>query len=121
MHSAIIGRLYAFEAGHWLPKVPEDHKCSRKHGHNYEFEVVISGPINSVGFVIDFWDLDEVVNPIIQIVDHRMLNDIEGLENPTAEYIAHWILSKISPSFTGWKISVKVFETKKCWALAKNY
>lgn len=107
-----ITRRYAFEAGHWLPGVPPEHKCSRKHGHNYEIDVTVGGPVDgTTGFIMDFWDLDKVVKPIIDRVDHRMLNDIPGLENPTAEHIAQWFLDQIPRAQ-----AVRVYETKNCWA-----
>jgi 6-pyruvoyltetrahydropterin/6-carboxytetrahydropterin synthase len=114
-----VTRQYSFEAGHWLPKVPEKHKCKRPHGHNYVFEVIVHAIermdgvsyLNEAGFVIDFWDLDVIVQPLIDMIDHRMLNDIKGLENPTAENIALWFLQRISIAS-----SIRVYETPRCWA-----
>jgi len=113
-----ITRRYHFEAAHWLPKVHEDHKCHRIHGHNYEIEVTCDGPTLDNGFIIDFWDLDEIVRPLIETVDHRTLNDIPGLENPTAELIAGWFLRKIGEHDAhGLSVfAVRVYETKDCWA-----
>ena len=116
MQQAKIGRRYHFEAGHWLPKVSEGHKCKRPHGHNYVLDISIEDQIQNNGFVIDFWDLDTIVNPIIQIVDHRMLNDLGGLENPTAENIARWFLNQIMPHFAHCNLDVRIYETDKCWA-----
>lgn len=128
-----VTRRYTFEAGHWLPKVGPAHKCARKHGHNYEFDVVLWGDIGQDGFLIDFWDLDALVEPIIALVDHQMLNDIPGLDNPTAEKIAWWLIDKIyemrvaPPQGAGLaaeainrcrQIEVTVFETKNCSATA---
>ena len=120
----VVTRRYSFEAGHWLPKVAIDHKCKRPHGHNYEIEVSVVGSTDEVGFVIDFWDLDKVVDPIVAIVDHRMLNEIQGLENPTAENIGRWFFKKIAEKMDEENLSigdtalqmVRVFETKNCWA-----
>ena len=106
-----VTRRYAFEAGHFLPMVADDHKCKRPHGHNYELDVTVSAPLHDNGFIIDFWDLDKIVDPLIEKLDHRMLNGIEGLENPTAEHIAAWFLLRI-PMAT----AIRVFETKNCWA-----
>lgn len=117
-----IGNRYEFIAGHFLPKVPDGHKCKRPHGHNYEIEVIISGPIADNGFIIDFYDLDKIVKPLLDLLDHRMLNDIEGLENPTAEYIAHWFRHRIANRLPiGYNCDgVQVWETKNCWALSKR-
>ena len=106
-----VTRRYSFEAGHFLPMVADDHKCKRKHGHNYELEVTVNAPLHDNGFIIDFWDLDKLVDPLIEKLDHRMLNDIEGLENPTAEHIAGWFLVRLPVAS-----AITVFETKNCWA-----
>jgi 6-pyruvoyltetrahydropterin/6-carboxytetrahydropterin synthase len=95
-----IRREYHFEAGHFLPKVPETHKCRRQHGHNYKLVVEVGSKTDGhhpaeAGFVIDFWELDTWVKPVVELVDHRNLNDVEGLSNPTAENIAVWFWQKI--------------------------
>lgn len=117
---ARIGKQYHFEAAHRLPMVPEWHKCSRLHGHNYVVEVEIRGEVAPVdGFCgnIDFFQIDESMNPILEKLDHHYLNDIEGLENPTAENIATWILKNFSPAIL---FSVKVWETPMCLAQVIN-
>ncbi len=116
-----VTRRYHFESAHWLPKVPETHKCSKKHGHNYEMEITCGGDVDNVGFIIDFWDLDTIIKPFINEVDHRMLNEVEGLENPTAELIARWFFDGIDDiikrKYTGfWLQSVRIDETKDCSA-----
>jgi 6-pyruvoyltetrahydropterin/6-carboxytetrahydropterin synthase len=117
-----IGNRYELIAGHWLPNVADNHKCKRPHGHNYEIEVVLSGPIQETGFILDFFDLDRIVLPLIDYCDHRMLNDIEGLENPTAEFIAYWFRERIASALSQNVIceSVQVWETKNCWAISKR-
>lgn len=116
-----ISRRYHFEAAHLLPKVLDGHRCKRLHGHNYEMEVTLVGGINDVGFIMDFWDLDRLVQPILDRVDHRYLNDVPGLENPTAEFIALWFLARLRQAIedesTGVS-SVRIYETKDCWAVA---
>lgn len=115
-----IGNKYEFIAGHFLPKVPPGHKCARQHGHNYEVEIVLTGEVEENGFVIDFYDLDAIIKPILDRLDHRNLNDIAGLENPTAENIAHWFRQEITPHLgAGLTLeAVTVWETKNCWAMS---
>ena len=103
-----VTRTYRFEAAHFLPKVPETHKCRRVHGHNYRVDVTVAGPLDDCGFVIDFFHLDAQMAPLIESMDHRCLNDISGLENPTAELIAQWVWKKLG---SHQDTSVKVFET----------
>ena len=106
-----IGRTYRFESAHHLPLLPDGHKCKNVHGHNYRVEVVISGALDARGFVMDFAEIDAEILPLIRKVDHCLLNDVEGLENPTAEIIATWFLQRI----TGCE-SVRVYENDDCWA-----
>lgn len=120
--TTIIGNRYEFISGHWLPNVPDGHKCRRPHGHNYEMEVVVTGEIQYTGFIIDFYDLDEIVKPLLEKLDHQMLNDIDGLENPTAEIIAAWFrvhIQNMLPSDTEC-VRVQIWETKNCWAISQN-
>lgn len=109
--STSIGRTYRFESAHFLPHVPEQHRCRNLHGHNYRIEVVVRGSIDQRGFVCDFFEIDDVVSPLITQVDHKLLNDVEGLQNPTAEVIASWFLMRIPNCET-----VRVYENDDSWA-----
>ena len=51
------------------------------------------------------------VAPLIRQIDHKLLNDIEGLENPTAEIIAAWFMARI-----GGCERVRIYENDECWA-----
>jgi 6-pyruvoyltetrahydropterin/6-carboxytetrahydropterin synthase len=115
MTETCIGRTYRFEAAHHLPLLPEGHKCRRMHGHNYRVDIVVRGALDRRGFVADFAEIDADVLPLIAVVDHRVLNDIEGLQNPTAELIAAWFLARI-PGCQ----SVRVYENDDCWAEARR-
>ncbi len=117
---ARIGKQYSFSAAHMLPKVGDGHPCKRLHGHNYIVEVEIRGEIAPKdGFCsnIDFLEVDRLMKPIIEKLDHHYLNEIPGLENPTAEHIAAWILDKYPVKYL---FSVTVWETPKCWAQVVN-
>lgn len=117
--STTVTRRYHFESAHWLPGVPEGHKCHRIHGHNYEVEITLAGKPDQRGFILDFFELDAFVQPIIGEIDHRTLNDIAGLANPTAELIADWFFARVQAELVGASASVervRVYETKDCWA-----
>ncbi|HEX6161620.1 MAG TPA: 6-carboxytetrahydropterin synthase QueD [Thermoanaerobaculia bacterium] len=87
---------FRFEAAHFLPNVAEGHKCRRVHGHSFRGEVAVRGPIDPVlGWVMDFADLKRAVDPIVNELDHFMLNDIAGLENPTSEILAIWFWNRL--------------------------
>jgi 6-pyruvoyltetrahydropterin/6-carboxytetrahydropterin synthase len=90
---------FKFEAAHFLPNVPDDHKCKRLHGHSFHVRVHIKGPLNpQSGWVMDYSDIKQHVKPIIDSLDHYLLNDIDGLENPTSEHLCKWIWDKLYAS-----------------------
>jgi 6-pyruvoyltetrahydropterin/6-carboxytetrahydropterin synthase len=94
-----LEKTFRFEAAHFLPKVPDCHKCRRIHGHGYVIDVAIEGEVDpELGWLIDFGDLAIAWEPIHATLDHQLLNDIEGLENPTAELLALWIWERLKPS-----------------------
>ena len=91
-----IYKHFTFEAAHRLPNVPEGHKCGRLHGHSFQVTVRVAGPVQpEAGWVIDFADVKSAWSPLEQRLDHRYLNDIDGLENPTSEVLARWIWSRL--------------------------
>lgn len=96
---AEIVKEFSFEAAHRLPEVGQDHKCSRLHGHLFKIEVAICGEVDpELGWVMDFGDLAREAGRIISNLDHKVLNDIEGLSNPTSENISKYLYDLISHS-----------------------
>jgi 6-pyruvoyltetrahydropterin/6-carboxytetrahydropterin synthase len=78
-------RGYSFEASHLLHHLPPDHPCSRLHGHGYRFEVTVMGDPDHRGMVIEYAELDEIVDLVLAKYDHRHMNDF--LDQPTVENI----------------------------------
>lgn len=106
-----ISRDYYIEAAHRLPHVPAGQKCSRLHGHSFKITLHVAGSVDAkAGWIIDFADMDRAWQPIHDALDHRLLNEVEGLENPTSERLAGWILERFKLS-TGKLIAVTVAET----------
>ncbi len=68
------------------------------HGHTYTLTAYFEGEIDPVmGWLIDFTEVKEIISPLIKSLDHRLLNDIPGLENPTSEVISKWLWDRIKP------------------------
>ena len=94
-----IFKEFTLEAAHRLPNVPADHKCARLHGHSFRVAIHVSGPLRErEAWVMDFADIKSAFQPIEDALDHRYLNDVPGLENPTSEMLARWIWDRLRPS-----------------------
>ncbi len=87
---------FHYDSAHSLPRVPEGHKCGRLHGHTYVLTVSVKGPVREDGFICDFADVKAAIAPLIKQLDHRLLNDIDGLENPTVEIQLEWLWERIN-------------------------
>jgi 6-pyruvoyl-tetrahydropterin synthase len=61
-------------------------------------ELVCEGEVDpNTGWLVDFGEIKRVFAPFLEELDHRYLNEIEGLENPTAENLARWVWSRVKP------------------------
>lgn len=93
-----IFKTFTLESAHRLPQVPPGHKCARVHGHSFRIEIHATGPVTAKhGWVMDFAELSAAFQPLFEQLDHRYLNDIPGLENPTSEHLAQWIWERLKP------------------------
>lgn len=97
-----LRKSFQFEAAHRLPHVPETHKCRRLHGHSFQVELVVAGECDpALGWLMDYADLKRAFSPVWEKLDHRYLNEVPGLENPTSENIAAWIWERLKPHLPG--------------------
>ncbi|MSU62736.1 MAG: 6-carboxytetrahydropterin synthase QueD [Pedosphaera sp.] len=93
-----LQKTFQFEAAHLLPLLPEDHKCRRLHGHSFKVDIVVGGECDpKLGWLMDYADISDAFKPLWEQLDHRYLNEIPGLENPTSELIAVWIWERLKP------------------------
>ena len=106
-----IRKTFRFEAAHFLPRLPETHPCSRIHGHSYEVTLIVRGELNpQYGWVMDFSEIKKIASIWIDRLDHRLLNETEGLENPTSEILAEWFYHGLKPALTA-LVQIVVCET----------
>ncbi len=106
-----VFKEFTFEAAHRLPNVAPGHKCARLHGHSFRVEVHVEGVVGAEsGWVLDFADIDRAFAPLHDQLDHRYLNEIDGLDNPTSERVAEWIWARLEGTLPGLS-SVVVRET----------
>ncbi|MBU6208691.1 MAG: 6-carboxytetrahydropterin synthase QueD [Planctomycetes bacterium] len=93
-----LAKSFSFEAAHFLPSFPEGHKCRRMHGHSFKVDVVVEGPLDPArGYLVDYGDIKRAVAPLQDELDHRLLNDLPGLANPTSEMLAVWVWDRLQP------------------------
>lgn len=98
----LIYREFTFEAAHFLPSAQPGHANSRIHGHSFRARITVEGtPDPETGLVMHFDELSSAVADARDALDHRMLNDIEGLKAPTLELIAIWLWDRIANRVPG--------------------
>jgi 6-pyruvoyltetrahydropterin/6-carboxytetrahydropterin synthase len=106
-----LTRDFTFEAAHLLPRAPDGHKCRRLHGHSFRIEVMLEGEVDpKTGWFLDYGVIRDRVEPIRGELDHRYLNELPGLENPTSEQVARWIWERLAPTLPS-LVRVTVHET----------
>lgn len=96
--------------------------CEALHGHNWKVEVVVrTQKLNSIGLAIDFKDLKVAVADILDALDHRYLNELDGFTtlNPSSENIAKHIFDELKKKLSGtdvWVHKVTAWESEKACA-----
>ena len=99
---ARLTKEFTFEAAQTLPNAPEGHKCRLMHGHSFKLEISVEGEVDEhVGWVYDHAQISNAMRPLLELLDHSYLNEIEGLENPTIEFMAAWFWRKLEPDCPG--------------------
>ncbi len=89
------------------------------HGHNWKVEVEVYGnKLDNIGMVIDFKEIRNKTNDVVNQLDHRFLNDLDPFKeiNPTAENIAKYIYTELSTILNKQQVevkSIKLWETDK--------
>jgi len=93
---------FFFEAAHLLPSAPPGHPNARVHGHSFRARVAVDGePDPETGILLHFDDLEAAIADARDALDHRFLNEVEGLESPTLERIAMWLWDRLHNRLPG--------------------
>jgi 6-pyruvoyltetrahydropterin/6-carboxytetrahydropterin synthase len=107
-----------FSSGHYLRNYKG--KCENPHGHNYKVEVTLRGEVlDKAGLLLDFKDLKQVMRPVVDRLDHQMLNDLDPFTeiNPSAENLARYFFDETNrqlDEMTAGRVRVKdctIYET----------
>jgi 6-pyruvoyltetrahydropterin/6-carboxytetrahydropterin synthase len=97
-----IYKEFQFEAAHYLPSAPIGSPNARVHGHSFRARVSIDGiPGNDTGYVFHFDELAGAMAEAQDALDHRLLNEVDGLEAPTLERIAIWLWNRLQNRVPG--------------------
>ena len=98
----------SFSAAHHLLNYKG--KCENQHGHNWKVEVFVQGnSLDKSNILVDFKVLKHEVNEIMELLDHKDINELEAFKNqsPSSEFIAKFIYEKVRETFpTVSKVSV---------------
>ena len=97
-----IGYEFGFDAAHRFAGAPRGHKYRGVHGHSFRVEIALRGtPRPPHGFVADLEKIERACAAIRGQLDHKLLNNIKYLNNPSLENIALWIWTRLAPRFSG--------------------
>ena len=94
-----ISKEFRFDAAHFLPTAEKGHPNARLHGHSFTALITLEGvPDATTGWIRDFADIDAAIADIRARLDHHLLNEIKGLEQPTLERLARFIFDALKRS-----------------------
>jgi 6-pyruvoyltetrahydropterin/6-carboxytetrahydropterin synthase len=93
-----IYQEFSFDAAHRFPGVPKSHPYHGLHGHSFVARVVLAGPVDpKTGFIADLGEVEARCKALRERLDHKYLNDVNGLKVPSLENIAVWIWENLKP------------------------
>jgi 6-pyruvoyltetrahydropterin/6-carboxytetrahydropterin synthase len=97
-----IAYRFGFDAAHHFDHFPAGHPNRSVHGHSFHVEVAIEGdPDARTGFVADFGEVERACGAVRAALDHRMLNEIDGLAQPSLENLCRWVWRRLAPELPG--------------------
>ena len=91
-----LRQTFQIESARFLPNLPDGHPCSQMHGHSFKITLIWRGSKDpKVGWVHDYHSITTQIQPILSRLDHKVLNQVEGLENPTSENLCIYLFEHI--------------------------
>jgi 6-pyruvoyltetrahydropterin/6-carboxytetrahydropterin synthase len=97
-----VAYAFGFDAAHRFGNVPRGHKYRGVHGHSFRAEIALRGnPRPPHGFVADLEKVERACGALRRQLDHKLLNEIIHLDNPSLENLALWIWHRLAPKFPG--------------------
>ena len=97
-----ITKAATFDAAHHFPNEPEGSPYRRMHGHSFQVEATVRGTtLDSHGWVADLGALDRALKAAADILDHGLLNEKPGLEQPTLEHLCLWFAEQLKADYPG--------------------
>ena len=111
-----IWKEQQFEGATRLSRAPEDDPRRRLHGHSYLIRLHLMAPLHNVlGWTVDYGDIKELFNPVYEQVDHRRLDELEGIEDGDIVSLLHWIRRQMGESLPELD-RIDLYETPGCGA-----
>jgi 6-pyruvoyltetrahydropterin/6-carboxytetrahydropterin synthase len=87
-----LTKSFGFEAAHTVSGTTLGAISEEVHGHSFRAEIAVRGrPDPNTGMMIDLGRLEQCLADIRWLLDHKLLNNVAGLEKPTLEYLAAFI------------------------------
>ena len=97
-----IEKDFQFEAAHYFGHADANDLFKKVNGHSFAGTVTIQGTAQEdKGWIRDFWKIEQIIQKTIKPLDHSLLNQVEGLEQPALEQIAKWVFERLEPQLPG--------------------
>ena len=97
-----IEKDFQFEAAHYFGHPDVNDLFKHIHGHSFQGKVIVRGdPQSDKGWIKDLWKIETIIKEVVEPLDHVLLNEVEGLEQPALEQIAIWIYERLVTKIVG--------------------
>lgn len=87
---------FAYAHAHHLPTFPDGHKCREMHGHLTEVTITLDVDHSGRRYAFDHAEIDRMAARVLSKLDHKMINEVEGLADGLAETQLAWIVERFS-------------------------